>query len=259
MQSDLVASTVARLSDAGMNSEHADWVRSKENAALVIRFISKQRTLSLRNLYATSVESQLADLRRANNEEKWGITEEDFARLAATAPAWPQGKQAYRSFRIRFGEGSEGVRLTFERHLARIKAVFGENGSSRWEGLDSAKGHLRLLNGDDSHRPVIEWVIVDLGTHCKRNCVADVRSKKSLADELLVVTWMFPDMIRAIPSVLSPGLFAAGYEFNLYRYGDTAWRHVVFVNFYYVDRRVYVGIEDNNSDDSRYAVPVLLP
>lgn len=287
--SDLVASTVACLSDAGMCAQHAEWVR-KGGAALVVRFLDEQARLATKKLdempikdqlrdllseaeqqklaeknpYEMSVDQQLTALRRANDEEKWGLTEADFSRLTETAPAWPQGKHAYRSFRIRFGEGSEGVQLTFERHVARIKSVFGESGFWRWEHLHSGKipykgkpvDRLRLLNGDHTHKAVIEWVIVDLGTHRKRDSVRAVRGMKSLADELLVVAWVFPDMIRAIDYDKLPGLFAAGYESNILGCGG-AWRNVVFVSFDHDDSQVRVCAYGRGSGHSGYSVPVL--
>lgn len=225
----------------------------------------KHHREALKNPYEMSVEDQLAALRRANDEEKWGLTEVDFACLASSAPAWPQGKQAYRSFRIRFGEGSEGVQLTFERHVARIKSVFGAGGFWRWEHLHSGKvpfegkpvDRLRLLNGDHTHKAVIEWVIVDLGTHRKRDSITAVRGVKSLADELLVVAWMFPDMIRAIDYDKLPGLFAAGYESNVPERDGEAWRRVVFVDFDRDCHRVLVSAYERTKAGSDYSVPVL--
>jgi len=130
---------------------------------LVDAMMEAARQYLEKNPFEMSVALQLAILRRANHEEKWGITEEDFIRLVKTAPAWPKGRHAYRSFRIRFGEGSDGVALTFERHVARIKWAFGEKCFWRWEHLHSGKvpykgepvERLRLLNGDQTHKAVI--------------------------------------------------------------------------------------------------------
>jgi hypothetical protein len=117
-------------------------------------------------------------------EEKWGLTEADFSRLAETAPAWPQGKHAYRSFRIRFGEGDDGVAKTFEAHYARIMHVFGEGRYWRWPNLKSWTDRLRLLVGDHTHKACVEWIVADLDTHRKRDSITAVRGPKSLADEL---------------------------------------------------------------------------
>ena len=138
------------------------------------------------NPFAQTVEEQIAALRLANEEEGWNIPEETFTRLAETAPAWPQGRDSYRSFRIRFGEGDEGVARTFEAHAARIKRIFGENKFWRWVYLRSDKKYLRLLAGNASHKPVVEWTIVHLDANRKRKSIEAVRGPKSLADEGLV-------------------------------------------------------------------------
>lgn len=218
-----------------------------------------------KNSFEMTVEEQIAALRIANEEEKWGISEKDFARLASTAPAWPKGKHAYRSFRIRFGEGDKGVAKTFEAHVTRIKSVFGEDGYWRWEHLHSGsvpyKGEpverLRLLSGNDTHKPVIEWIVADLDTHRKRESVTAVRGPKSLADELLVIAWLFPDTIRTIDYDKNPGLFAAGYEVNVPEFDVESWRSVVIVYFNRGNRQVDVNANDRGSANSGYSVPSL--
>src|SRR3989339_732261 len=90
------------------------------------------------NPYELPVEVKLAALRRANDEEGWGIPVETINGLAENVPVLPKGGLVFLSFRIRFGEGDEGVALTFERHVDRINAVFGEK-FSRWPLLLSGK------------------------------------------------------------------------------------------------------------------------
>ena len=178
------------------------------------------------NPYGMQLVDQIDALRRAYAETFFSMFKEpeptpsDLQHLERMAPSWPKGEHAYRGFRIRFGEGSEGVASTFERHVARIKSVFGEKYFVRWNSLLSGSTsyqgkqveRLRLLNGNETHKPVIEWIVADLDTNRKRDSVTAVRNEKSLADELLVITWMFPEMIRAIDHNKRPGLFAAGYE-----------------------------------------------
>ena len=79
-----------------------------------------------KNVFEQTVEVQLAALRSANDQENWKIPEETFAHLVQTAPAWPEGRLTFRSFRIRFGAGDEGVAQTFEAHVSRIRALFGD-------------------------------------------------------------------------------------------------------------------------------------
>jgi hypothetical protein len=264
--------TLKALARAGGTTKHADWIRSGFNASLLLQFIdqtidNENVSLLVRNPLEMSISEQLLELIRANDEGEWGVTDHDIARLAATAPSWPIGKHAYRSLRIRFGEGDDGVALTFERHVARIRSVFGEIGFWRWEHLRSGrvtyKGkpveRLRLLNGNHTHKPVIEWVIVDLDTHRKRDSITAVRGIKSLADELLVIAWMFPNMIRAIDYDKLPGFFAAGYESNASEYDDDdSWWYVVIVDFEIICRQVNVDADDRYNNFSDYSVPVLL-
>lgn len=251
-----LAPTLRALEKAGGTTEHSDWIRSGQNARLFIKFIDEQLDRSDKNPYEMTVEQQIGALILANYEEKWGIPEEDFARLVATAPAWPKGEHAYRSFRIRFGEWGEGVALTFERQLARITSVFGESGFWYRRFLTDRK-RLRLLKGNQTHKPVIEWIVADLDTHRKRDSVTAVRGPKSLADELLVIAWLFPDMIRAIDYDKLPGLLAAGYEVKDADYGEDAWQGVVIVAFSRDESHVSVCPCGCGSDGSDFSVPVL--
>ncbi len=252
-------STLRILMEAGGTTDHTDWMRGRGNAALLIQFINERHALGEKNPYEMTVEAQLAALHRANDEEQWGLTENDFTLLAASAPAWPKGKHAYRSFRIRFGEGDDGVASTFERHVARIKSVFTEKGFCRWELLHSGKieydgkpvERLRLLNGNRTHHAVVEWIVADLDTNRKRRSITAVRDAKSLADELLVIAWMFPDMIRAIDYDKPPGLFAAGYEANIPEEAKQEWQFVVVIG------RNGVFFCSRSDNDSTFSVPRL--
>jgi hypothetical protein len=209
------------------------------------------------NPFQMTAEDQIDALRRANDEEKWGITEDDFARLATSVRDWPLGRYVYRSFRIRFGEGSEGVQQTFEAHVARIKNVFTEKGIRRWDNLHSGMERLRLLNGNHTHKPVVEWVVVNLDSHRTRDSVAAVRGPKSLADELLVIAWLFPDMIRAIDHDKLPGLIAAGYEVNVPEKVGGAWQEALLVRFDRDGRQVCVSASDRTCGRTGYSVPTL--
>jgi hypothetical protein len=210
-----------------------------------------------KNPFELSVEVQLAALRRANNEEGWGIPEEVFEMLAKTAPAWPNGRLAFRSLRVRFGEGDEGVALTFERHAKRIKTVFSEKRHWRWPNLRSTKQYLRLLVGDNTHHAVVEWITFDLNTNRERNSITAVRGPKSLADELFTFTWLFPDYIRSINYNDNPGLFAGGYELNVPEYDGEPWRRVPYVRWSRGHSQVYLIARWRSLDDSRYSVPPL--
>jgi hypothetical protein len=265
IEHDVLNSTLRSLGEAGGTTDHSDWMRGRGNAALLVQFMDQKMGLSEKNPYEMTVGEQLTALRLANDEEKWGIAEGDIAHLYATAPAWPKGRHAYRSFRIRFGAGDEGVAKTFEAHVARIKSVFTEKGFWRWEHLHSGKApfkgepveRLRLLNGNNTHKPIVEWVTLDLDANRTRKSVTEVRGPKSLADELLVVAWLIPDMIRAIDYDELPGLFAGGYEVNVPEGGGGAWRDVVLVSFRRGLRQVSVSARGRSDAGSDFSVPDL--
>ncbi|MFA5185041.1 MAG: hypothetical protein WC551_00985 [Patescibacteria group bacterium] len=238
----LLYSTHVALAKAGGDETHAAWIRSGDNAEVLIRFIEEKKGRLERNPFEQTVEQQLASLRKANDEEcglnpHWErIQEEVFARLAATAPPWPLGLHVYRSLRIRFGEGEEGVRQTFNAHEMRFHSTFGQSRFWKFRYCN----RMTLLNGSHTHRGVIEWVKADLGVNRTRESIKSVRSENSMADELLTLAWLFPDMIKAIDGKVLPSLVLAGYQFG----GSPASRHMVPVI-----RKNIVDRQDNPHKD----------
>ena len=98
----------------------------------------------LRQQFEQTVEETLIVLRQQNDVWKALGThpyipniDEVCERLEPTAPAWPKGKDAYRSLRIRFGEGHNGMIQTFEAHAAAIKRVHAK--FWRWDLLLSGE------------------------------------------------------------------------------------------------------------------------
>ncbi|MFH1315633.1 MAG: hypothetical protein ABIH67_04535 [Candidatus Uhrbacteria bacterium] len=214
--------TLRALSDAGGTVDDASWIRQDTNAVLVIKFIHEKRQLANINPFELTVEQQLAALRQQNKLGSWGIDEEVFEHLEQTAPEWPEGRDAYRSFRIRFGEGRDGVIQTFEAHAAAIKRVHVK--FWRWELLlsgaheyqDEEVERLRLLAGNDTHHAVVEWIIIDdLSANRQRQSITAVRNNSSLADEGLVMAWLFPERVQAIDYDKWSAWFCAGYESNI--------------------------------------------
>lgn len=219
---------------------------------------------ALRNPYEMTVEAQLAALHRANEgsgaNPYWvRIPESDFTRLEATAPAWPKGKRAFRLLRIRFGEEDVGVASTYEAHLAHIRRVLGAIGSSVWcwEHLRSESG-IALLNGNHSHRACVDWILADLGAHQDHESVLAVRDATSLADEMLVAAWMFPEMIRDIDHEKVPGYIVAGYGVNAPARGGEAWRHALVLRHCRGRQEVVLHGIDRSKRGSGLTVPRMM-
>lgn len=255
--------TIRDLSNAGVTGADADWIRQGDNALLIAEFIHEKRQLILKNPFEQTVEQQLAALRRQNELGNWGISEDVFARLAETAPEWPEGRDAYRSFRIRFGEGREGVIKTFESHAAAVKRVHDPK-FWRWEFLLSGEhqyqgqpvDRLRLLAGNDSHKPVVEWIFIpDLSQHRKRDSITSVRGPTSFADEGLVLAWLVPDRVRAIDYKELCAWFCAGYEVNVPERDGESWQRVVVVDRGLRDGTAGLDARWRGNADSRCSVP----
>ncbi len=166
------------------------------------------------NPFEISVEETLKRFWQANVEEGWKFGEEVCSRLAATAPSWPTGELAFRSLRIRFGEGDKGVWRTFDKHCARLKRVsvrYDRDGRVR-----SDREHLRLRVGNHTHRPIVEWSCFDLRRNWNSVATeAHNASPRLVADEALVFAWMFPAYVWEISrrNQTLP-IFATGYEVN---------------------------------------------
>lgn len=253
--------TLRALSDAGVTVEDASWIRQGANASLVSDFIRRTRNC---NPFELTVEEQIAALRVQNALGNWGIPEEVFDHLLKTAPAWPKGKDAYRSLRIRWGEGAEGVYLTFERHWEAMQRVHASHW--RWDLLHSKPmpyggkdvERLRLLNGNETHHAVVEWVIVnDLSAHRKRKDITSMRGPKSLADEGLVLAWLFPERVKAIDYDKWSAWYCAGYEVNVPGYDGGEWYGVVLVFHDVGSGQVSLGADWLSSVYSCRAVPPL--
>ncbi|MEK7615233.1 MAG: hypothetical protein AAB431_02510 [Patescibacteria group bacterium] len=262
----------ALVSHAGFTTELGEAIRKKGGVDRAINALTREffppevaapPADPQKNPFERPAAELVTELRRANAEEKWGLTEDVFVRLLSTAPAWPVGRDSYLSFRIRFGEGDAGVEKTFEAHAARFKRVHAKNW--RWEYLLSGKKpfnkkdveRLRLLAGNDTHKPTVEWVIVDLETNRTRSDITSVRGPSSIADEGIVIGWLFPKRVEAIDYKDWCAWFCAGYELNVPEFGDESWQRVPCVNRDLDSGEAELSARWRSDDGSRYSVPVL--
>jgi hypothetical protein len=120
---------------------------------------------------------------------------------------------------------------------------------------------LRLLNGNHTHKPTIEWVTFDLNANRQRQSITAVRGPTSLADELFAFVWMFTDYIRSINYGENPGIFAGGYELNVpAEHHNESWQSVPYVSWvrdYTNVDKVELNAYWRSYDNSNFSVPVL--
>lgn len=164
---------------------------------------------------AMTVDDQLRLLAEAVRQEGWErwMPSGYMQRLQESAPPWPSGPLALRSLRIRFGKGCAGVAQTYEAHITRLVRIYGKR-FHRWHSTTLDDTRLTLVAGEATHRPTVEWIVADLDTARKRPGIEEARGPLSLADELLVIGWMFPKLIEATRQSgnVIPGFFAGGYQ-----------------------------------------------
>lgn len=291
MKFDLAVETARRLGDLGIDEPLAEAIRSKKNEEAVRRWVSigremispdsglakamaeaalaaKEEYLN-RNPFALPIEEILARFRKANEEEGWGFDEEVFVRLLATAPReLPKGRDTFLSLRIRWGEGREGVIETFERHIARIRSVFGEK-FWRWELLLSGEhpregrsfDRLELRRGNYAHHATVDWYTVDLSENRERKSISAVLGSscpahEGLADEGLALAWIYPERVRAIEYGKYCAWYLAGYVLNNPHRLGSSWELVPLVRFICEDGEVKLSAHSQSDDSPGYSVPI---
>lgn len=218
------------------------------------------------NFFTQTVEEQIDALRKQNDLGGWGISQEDIDNLALNAPAWPEGRDAFRSLRIRFGTGREGMIETFEAHAGAIRREQKPKYDREWRlqsGMSQYEGNtydtLRLFAGNESHSPTLEWIIIpDLSAYNDQGSVFISRTNESLADEGLVFIWLNPKRIRAIDNQLHIPFFLAGYEVNMPALKREDWYHAVAINRTLLDNVVTLTYYQHSDNRTDYAVPRFL-
>lgn len=221
-----------------------------------------------KNPHAVDYRIQIAALRRMNDKFGWNITEEEFHRLAMDVPEWPTGPDSFRSFELRFGEGDNGVALTFERHMECLEEVYGSKFWSWCYLLSGKKPHrdggapierLRLLMGNHTHRHTVKWCLINLNANRRRKSVTAARGRKSLEHQLLVFAWLFPDAVRDMGYKGIDRLIAAGYELNVPEQGsDPSWNSVPYIRWCGTQNKTEAGGMQRNDNSDQYAVPELI-
>ncbi len=250
------------LTNAGMTQDELAWATSPMKIHWLIETIRAERNRSRLNPFMKSIRKQIELLRMHNLQGEWGIQEETFDRLEKTAPAWPPGRDCFRTLRVRFGCGLEGIQLTFERHMAAIARTFPgqfHRSSTVQSGPVLVEGQvinrLSLINGDHSHLPVVEWVLIDASEYLFRESVIIARSGQSLADEGLVFAWMFPERISKINYRQFCALILGGYELDLPESGSPC-AHTISIDTHQANQTVVVTSQSAGNDSAGFSVPV---
>lgn len=257
------------LGHSGFSDELAAMIRQKGGADKAVNALLREFGLSGTAQYpapspvapdslTVPISVLLHRLASANDWHGWGITSGDIQRLFKTVPDRPEGRSIVRSLRIRFGEGQEGVEQTANAHIAEIVRVHGSNRVWRWKQLRTGKKHLRLLGGNGTHKPVVEWCMIDLDRHRKRAGIAAVRGPESIADEGLVLAWLFPDYPRSIDFAENPGYILGGYELHVPEYSAESWGLVPLVGRNPDADKVNLGGVWQTFDCTDFVVPCLL-
>lgn len=248
-----------RLSRAGLTAELVRNVNNDDGAAgAMIQALTEHMRIAaeakVKNPFELPIEEKIAALRLAIKEEGWKLGEEEIQRLLTNVPVYKRGRHIFLSFKIRFGTGQEGVEFTFEAHAKRFTRVHKKNW--RWPELRSGEKHLRLLADNETHKPTIEWCVVDLEANRERSSITDVRGPNSLADEGIVLGWLFPKRVEAIDHKEWCAWYLGGYELNVPEDDDESWQRVPCVGRGLDDGASELNACSRGDDGSGYSVPV---
>lgn len=209
---------------------------------------------------ACSIDSKgvvrlVTSLCQAATEGDWGIKSEDVTSLLDWN-RWPNEipHGCLLSLRIRFGCGETGVRQTFKvlaDWLARAcppkRAVLGR--VPGWPRVRDRIAHLSLAVGDETHRPGLEWIVVQPNVNRQR-AGQMLDPANLLADEGLALACLYPELVAAIDYEFQPALILGGYRIG---------SEVIAV-----ERDIDTGgavLETCSEDDpdSTFSVPIIRP
>ena len=175
------------------------------------------------NVYQTTVEQQLGIFYQIGKEfPKLGIDGRVIDDLGGKALPWPVGNRRwFRSLRARWGNGLDGINLSFDRHLEILGSMYSQdkNGfhvdhrltnTERMNPKAEAIGNLGLFGGNEKHVPTFEWITVAMESQARTFAVF-ARDGRSLADEAMAFSWLFGSYLREGDRGSHVGFDAGGY------------------------------------------------
>jgi len=218
-----------------------------------------------------TVPHQIGAIRSAfaDTFSSFGLSEpagSEIRHFARMAPSLPKGDDlAVLLPRIRFGQGDEGVATTWLAHLAQVPKTF-RIPSSEELTVSRASKRLRLLGGNQTHKPGMTWGILypnanrDHRIGAVRRSVTEAPRSPSAADEILVFAWMFPEYIRNIDNEKILDLRAGGYEYDSpARRRSGPWDHTLCIGRLANSEYIDLNFVELGFRGPRYTVPIFSP
>jgi hypothetical protein len=246
------------LAEAGLDSELVDAVLRRPKLADGMVSWLRQHLNSPafpdRSELFVSLEGQIANVRRWNEERVWGFTDDEFNAIDLTPVRHSGLVVDVVAVYLPDRDTVSGVQRTFE-ELWTVAAQRQPN-ACRWDELKSDTEHLRLLDGIE-HRPGIRRVTIDLGANWDpQNGIRpmDVRGKDSVHAEVLAAAAHFPKWIQAMEDEGSPYVWMPGYQATIP--GDEGWPGVPCLYWDSTTRQVELGTTYESAPYYHWACPV---
>jgi hypothetical protein len=208
----------------------------------------------------TSLEQQLATVRRWNEEREWGLLHGDFAAIDLT-PRVHDDPLVVDLIAVYLDSTRQldGVRRTCHElwKLATEQQPHAWSFDWEWDEWKESPKPVRLLDGIE-HRPGVRRVTVDLGAHWEPGRhirPRNVRSTRSAHAELLAAAALFPDWVRAMDGKSVPYIWLSGYHLTMQERSDHQLPGLAWVRY-----RRTMSLTANWADHSGsgWASPVLV-
>ena len=256
-----------RLARAGFSAEIIREVNTgddNELAEVMFEVLMRHPRFTLVHGIFTSADKQIARVREWKKEFGWGISDEAFAAVKKSVPAWPEQKLVavvlvpYLADKANEDETvTTGLERTFHELWMRAKSE--QDANWHWDGYDKAgSDRLRLHKGIEhpstsSGQAILLWEVIDLG--CNRNKKPmDVRNSKSSPHAgILAAAALHPNWVKSMDGDKVPYVFAPGYEVQVP--GEKPWTNVPGLGFDRDRRKIQLGCYWSSGCGSRWAVP----
>jgi hypothetical protein len=167
-----------------------------------------------------SLETQLANVRRWNEEREWGLAagEIDSVDVTPREHADPLVVDLLAVY-LDSSPKMDGVRRTAHElwALAAEQQPHAWSWDWKWERWHHHPKPVRLLDGIE-HRPGVRRVTLDLGAHWEPGRhirPRSIRSEDSAHAEILAAAAHFPDWVRAMDGKSVPYVWLSGYQVTI--------------------------------------------